>query len=109
MVFQSLYGMMKLLKEIIGEWGCLLSSYKQTVLNSTFQNPKNCVLTRKVLEIDETIKVVINGLGHLVKITKQECIFDPDISVNMQNELDIMNDLQTHTHSTDPQNSKRNY
>lgn len=45
------------IRNLIGEWGYLISKNKQIIVNKSFFNPKICIAT---------MKVIVDGLGHWV-------------------------------------------
>lgn len=54
-------------RNIIGDWGCLITECKKPLLNGMFFKLRIYIATRKV-KIKETLKVLIEGKGFWVTI-----------------------------------------
>lgn len=70
-------------KRIIGDWGHIISGSEIKSQDGMFFNPKICIQTYKVIEIDETIKVTIKGLGYWVRIEELTHCFDSKEFTNL--------------------------
>lgn len=53
---------------MIGDWGHLLTESIKPTINGMYQNLRLCISTQHVKELDESIKVMVDGLGHWVRI-----------------------------------------
>uniref|UniRef100_A0A164ZZN2 RRM domain-containing protein n=1 Tax=Daucus carota subsp. sativus TaxID=79200 RepID=A0A164ZZN2_DAUCS len=56
------------LEAVLGDWGTLVSEFSDSLDFSNVHNGAICISTWKVLPIEETLKVMVNGLGFWVKI-----------------------------------------
>lgn len=60
---------------ILADWGSLVTDFSDMSELATMTNGRVCIETHKVIPIDETIKVVINGLGYWVRIKETNLVF----------------------------------
>lgn len=85
------------IKNIIGDWGYVITTGKKLIENNTFLNPNICVQTHQVKYLDETLKVIVNGVGHWIRLKETKCYFsnedcfmhDPILNHNLSDAINI--------------------
>lgn len=76
-------------EKIFGDWGYVLTRKFLPLSCGMIQSPRICIQTYQVRDIEETLKVIINGKPCWVKIreskicfdTKETCIASPDVEI----------------------------
>lgn len=76
-------------KLIASEWGTLVEGPIGIGEESIFKGPNICIATRKVVEIDETFKIMIGDEGYWVRAKESRCIFAVDRNYKSLNNSNI--------------------
>uniref|UniRef100_A0A166CS71 RRM domain-containing protein n=1 Tax=Daucus carota subsp. sativus TaxID=79200 RepID=A0A166CS71_DAUCS len=59
---------------ILGDWGSLVSTFPENMEMFNKHNRMVCITTWKVIPIEETLKVMVRGLGYWVKIKETNIV-----------------------------------
>lgn len=78
------------LSMITEEWGQLVSSSHIPLICNMYQKKMICISTSKVLQIDETVKVVIQNVGYWIRLKEAHTCFDSrNIPTSQRQEISL--------------------
>lgn len=78
--------------EMVGDWGYLLTESIKPTVNGMFQNLRLCISTQQVKKMDETIKVVVDGLGYWVRMKEALNCMDAN-NITMDYRMDLRQNI----------------